>query len=222
MKRIISYLIYGLLLILQVSCFEIIEEVNLNTDGSGNFKYTVNFSRSKTYIKALLSDAENSYDIPSENIIKNEINKSLSVCKSTNGITNVTSDLDFENYICVFSCNFVSIKQLNQMILNVRIQRKDKTENMKPFYTYSPTSFQFKRLNDKVFSDIYNNLEQNKRKILTDADYTCIYRFKPQILNYSNSNALLSKNKSSILLRTKILEIIHQSKTLKNTIKLNL
>jgi len=36
------------------SCFEIVEEITMNDDGSGNILMTLNFSRSKSKIKSIL------------------------------------------------------------------------------------------------------------------------------------------------------------------------
>ena len=46
---------YFLLILLLTSCIEIIEDLKLNSDGSGTFKYSINLSQSKTKTSAILA-----------------------------------------------------------------------------------------------------------------------------------------------------------------------
>ncbi len=106
MKRIFPLLICGLSLTFQ-SCFDIIEEVSLKTDGSGNFKMVLNMSRSKTKINSIMKmKTVNGHDVPTKTEIKQKVADIESVVKKTTGISNVKTSLDFENYIASITCNF--------------------------------------------------------------------------------------------------------------------
>ena len=51
MKTIISIL----LLFLLSSCIEIIDDISMNNDGSGTFKYSINLSQSKVKVNSYLA-----------------------------------------------------------------------------------------------------------------------------------------------------------------------
>ena len=68
------YLLLFACLIFFQSCFEIVETVFLNTDGSGNFQLVLNLSKSKTKINSLIKmKTVNGHDIPSKEEIKDKI-----------------------------------------------------------------------------------------------------------------------------------------------------
>jgi hypothetical protein len=47
--------LYLLLIFTLTSCVEIIDDIKLNLDGSGVFKYTINLSQSKTSVTSILA-----------------------------------------------------------------------------------------------------------------------------------------------------------------------
>ena len=65
-KRKFAIVFTSLLIILLFpACFEIVEEVSLNNDGSGSFCFTINMSQSKLNINAmLLLDSVNGRPVP--------------------------------------------------------------------------------------------------------------------------------------------------------------
>ncbi len=73
-----NYIFVFALLLICTGCFEIIEEVSLNEDGSGKVTLTLNLSRSKTRINSImLLDSVNNYEVPSEQEIRQHFAKMI-------------------------------------------------------------------------------------------------------------------------------------------------
>ena len=70
LKKHTPYLLCFLVL-LCTSCFELVEELTLNENGSGEYEFTANLSQSKTKLKSImLMDKVNGYEVPSQEKIK--------------------------------------------------------------------------------------------------------------------------------------------------------
>jgi hypothetical protein len=64
-RRPILWISSILIIFLYTSCFEIIEEVNMNEDGTGSFNFTINMSQSKIQINSMfLLDSVNGRPMP--------------------------------------------------------------------------------------------------------------------------------------------------------------
>ena len=69
-----AYLLLFSILILFSGCFEIIEQVFLKNDGTGNFQLVLNMSKSKTRLNSISKmKTINGHDVPSKEEIKNKI-----------------------------------------------------------------------------------------------------------------------------------------------------
>ena len=62
-------------------------------------------------------------------------------------------------------------------------------------------------------------LDDADRELLKQGSYTAITRFSNEIDSYSNENAMLSKNKRAVLLRTDPYSLMQQPNLLDNTIR---
>ena len=110
---------YFLLILLLTSCIEIIEDLKLNSDGSGTFKYSINLSQSKTKTSAIL-DLDNLYGekIPKIFEIKQKISLLKKTLKEQEGIANVTITEDYENYIVRLQCDLKNVEMLEKALKN--------------------------------------------------------------------------------------------------------
>ncbi len=146
-----KYIIAIASLLLLNSCLEVIEEVNLNDNGSGKLSYTINLSQSRTKINSLLLlDSIDGHEIPSEIEIRNKIDEVIHVIKDTEGISNVTKSLDFDNYIFKFSCDFSTLRALNKTseVIKENYNLKDPNHNTDDHFTYDNSSRKFRRKGD--------------------------------------------------------------------------
>ena len=214
----------GLLLLLLTlnSCFDILEEINLNDDGSGKITLTFNLSKSKTKIASLkLLDSVNGHKVPDENDVETFLDEAILHLQTEKGISNVQKKTDFDNYIFSLSCEFTSITNIDKVINDLMAKQK-----IKPFHS----SYKYDK-EGKVFSlnynykseskSQYNKLKENDKKVFNDAYYISIYRFENEIISYTNTNAKLSKSKKAMMLKSSALDLINGKTNLTNQIHLN-
>ncbi|MBL0144593.1 MAG: hypothetical protein IPP48_01335 [Chitinophagaceae bacterium] len=96
----LAYLLLFCCLLLFQSCFEIIEQVFLKADGSGNFQLVLNLSKSKTKLNSIAKmKTINGHEVPSKGEIKYRLTQIEKTLSKTTGISNAKTTLDFDNYI---------------------------------------------------------------------------------------------------------------------------
>lgn len=228
MNKVLHYLKIPFLLccfISFTSCFEILEEINLKSDGSGEAIFTVNMSQSKTKLASImLMDSINGYKVPDKEEISDAMNKILSHLKSSPGISNIKKTADYKNFIFAISCSFSKIEDINDVALNAqkKYKSKDISEQDTKGYTFNRKSNIFTRFynyNPKVKKE-FAKLKSEDKKVIDDATYTCIYRFDKPVVSKDNKNARLSKSKKAVMLRAAIIDLISGNIVLNNKIKL--
>lgn len=208
---------------LLTSCFDVVEEIDLNTNGSGRIKATVNLSKSKTKVASLMKlDKIDGIKVPTQQEIHNEVNKVSAILKATKGISNVTTALDFTNFIGTISCDFTDINALNNFSNTLSKQFKTKISD------YSSYSFNTKT---KVFNRSYKYANEGKKELsklkpenqksLHDAYFTYIYRFQGTVAKQQNGHAKVAANKKAVMLKANVLDIVNGKVDLANTINLN-
>ena len=98
--KILYKVIVFLALFSLTGCFEVVEEVTLNEDGSGKVTFNINMSQSKTKLNSImLMDSINGYKIPKKSDINNAILKIEQHLKNTPGISNINKVVDYKNFI---------------------------------------------------------------------------------------------------------------------------
>ncbi|PRD56282.1 hypothetical protein [Sphingobacterium gobiense] len=221
-KRLPLFLLLIISCLTLSSCFDLVEQIDMNHKGSGTIKATLNLSKSRTKVASLLKMKQfNGIDIPSETSIKQEMGKIVRTLKSTQGISNVQYNLDFNNYIATLSCSFEHIQALNDFskalsgqfktpITSYNSYRYNRaTKTFTRSYTYSPNLA-------KEFSKIPND----DKGLFAEAYYTNIIRFDKNIQSQSHKNAKISANKQAVFLKVKATDLINGSTSLTNTITL--
>ncbi|GGH17142.1 hypothetical protein GCM10011418_19900 [Sphingobacterium alkalisoli] len=205
------------------SCFDIVEEINVQSNGAGKVKAILNLSKSKTKVASLmLLDSVNGIKVPSKTTIQKEMNDIVLLLRKTKGVSNVNSNLDFNNYIATLECNFNNVAALNAFTKTLSAKFKTNISGYTT-YAYDPSS--------KVFVRKYNasqdakkefaKLKGENQKAFNDAYFTSIYRFSDPVKSQQNSKASLSPNRKAVMLRTGMLDLINGKTNLSNTISLN-
>jgi len=222
----INYL-YRLLLFLPLltltSCFDIIEEVNLNEDGSGTFSLTVNMSQSKSkLITAMLLDSVEGHKVPKREDIKKQINEIAFAAQKTEGIKDVKTVQDFDNFIFSFKCSFSSLTAMNNLIEEIK-----KTHHAKDFLTSGTKHFEYDKKNNIYIrhgnysiGQEYSKLKSIDKSILSNAAFISISRFNKEVVSTINSNAKLSPTKKAVMLRVNVAHIIKGTENFSNKITL--
>ena len=216
LKRIVVLL---LPLVLFTSCFEFVEEITFNKDGSGNATLTLNFSKSKTKLKSImLLDSVNGYKVPSKQTIQTKVAELVSKIKKTKGVSNVKSSLNFDEFIVAVSCDFNNINTLNKVIASFK-SKKDKSKSFK-YFSYDTASKIFKRSNNFNLSKEFKKVKSKDRKVFQSASYTSICRFETPVQSVSNTKARISKSKKAVMLRLQMEDMVANTVTIKNNIQL--
>src|SRR5574343_129436 len=127
-------LFYSFLLILSflglTSCIEIIDDISLKNDGSGTLKYTINLSSSKVKINSILAlDSLDGRKVPSIPEMEERIVSFKKKLSTKTGISNVTIESDFTNYIFKLQCDFTSVIALQNALKDV-IEEESKEKNI--------------------------------------------------------------------------------------------
>jgi len=208
-----------------IGCFEVLEEINLNADGSGHMLVTVNLSKSRTKLASMmLLDSVNGHKIPSKDDINESLKQAVAHLKETKGISNIKKTADYENYIFTISCDFEKIENIDAIFKDaIRKQnQREKTKFNTTNFSFNNSSQLFKRhfSYDTAVKKSFNGLKKEDKKIFEDASYTAIYRFKKEVKSVSNTNAKIAPNKKAVFLRVAAMDLILGQKNLENNIQL--
>jgi hypothetical protein len=205
------------------SCFEIIEEINMKADGSGDMIITVNLSQSKTKVASiLLMDSINGYKVPDKLTIQKEINKAVANLKKMPGISNVKSTTDFTNFIGTISFSFKDVSQINNITRDILESQKIKATNIST-YSYNKSTAMFSR-DYKYYSTAkteYNKLKKEDKEIFKTATYTSIYRFPTTISKQTNTLAKVSKSQKAVMQKCSVMNLINGTVSVTNQIQLS-
>jgi len=219
--RTTAYLLLFSILILFSSCFEIIEQVFLKNDGSGNFQLVLNMSKSKTRLNSIIKmKTINGRDVPSKDEIKRKIADVEKTVAKTSGISNVKTTVDFNNYIMGISFNFNKVTQVNDAVKNVYLKENDKGKAAQKVYDYNAAANLFTRLNLFSVKDDYKKLSNADKEVFATANYTSIFKFEGTVASASNKETKISPSKKAVMLKLNALDIIMEKKSIENKITL--
>ena len=212
MTRIAYLLLFSCLIFFQ-SCFEIIEQVFLKTDGSGNFQLVVNLSKSKTKLNSIIKmKTINGHDVPSKSDIKYKISEIEKAVSKTPGLSNVKTTVDFDNYIATLNFNFTKVTQLNTAVKNVYAEENGKLKGVEKTYDYDAAANTFSRVNKFSIKDDYKKLSNADKEIFATANYTCIYKFESSVAAATNNETKISPSKKATMLKLNALDLITEKK----------
>ncbi len=221
MKRII-FLLLGLCTVLLTSCIEIIDDLTINSDGSGSFKYHVNLSSSKVKVNSILAlDTLGGKKVPTKIEIEQLINEFKNQLSKEAGLTNVQTEVDLNNFIVKISCDFKTVNQLQSGIKNT-IQTLYKTKDSEmDNYTWIKWEDQtLYRSIPQIAPQELKRLKSEEREQLKNGTYTSFTRFDKEIAEFDNTKGQLSKNKKAIMLRIDPNSLLSNTGLLTNRIKL--
>ncbi len=220
-KKHKSYLSIILLIITfsYTSCFEIVEEVNLNDDGTGSFSFTVNMSQSRIQVNSImLLDSINGRPLPKIEDFKKAIRRLEYELKKDSAISEIKITENWEDYIFSITGNFQNIDALNKAIKNINTIFTPKGYTAELYDNFKYENNIFERLYSYNLINEYNTLSQKDKTAFKNAKYTTVYRFNSPVKSYSNQNALKSKSGKAIMLKVNVRELVTNKKSIKNTI----
>lgn len=221
MKYLFSFFAIGLLFSF-TSCIEIIDDLSINEDGSGTFKYTVNISSSKVKLNSYLAlDSLDGKRVPSLDEIKGYVDDVIVSLKNQEGISNLTIESNYSDFIFKLKLDFNSVENLQAAIKAVAQENSKKRyleELNHNWLNYADGSLA--RSIPKMNIERAKNLSPDEKKLLKEGSYTSITRFAKEVDHCDNSNAILAKNKKAVMVRTDTYSLSQKTQLLDNTIYL--
>lgn len=219
MKNYLRHFLLCIPLFFLSSCFDILDKVNVKADGSGEYTLILNASKSKTRLASISKmETINGKKVPKRAEIESKINEAARIFKTTPGISNVKTSMDFENYIIKLSCNFKRIENINAGL--EQLKAKKILGKMIPtnLYAYSVSSKTFTRNKVNTFKSDYDKLGQADKEVFNNAKYTSVLQFENTVKSQTNTAYQLSPNRKALKMDGNILDFILQKKALHNQI----
>lgn len=219
--RILLFIIVPISLL--TSCVEIIDELSINSDGSGTFKYVVNLSQSKTKINSILAlDSLDGKKVPDINEIKKIIEEYESKIEQKEGISNVKVETDFSFFILKFQCDFNNVQSLQKAIREIAIEQDKKQEYKELNHNWLVwDGSKLIRSVPTLTAETTQKLKKEDADLLKKGRYTSITRFDRLIEKCDNPNAKIPQSKTVCAITTDPHTLIQNIKLLENTIYLS-
>ncbi len=217
MLKKITYLL--ILLLLLTSCIEIIDDVTLNSDGSGKFAYTINLSQSKLDVNSYLSlEYYDGKKVPSREELKLKIYEFRDQMNKQSGISNCKVTINETDFIIKLNCDFTSIEKLQDAIFVV-LESMSQKELTKQYWVTNSNDTIIKKIPD--FISGYKSYTDSEKNKLNSGVYISILRFDRLIKSSANSSSVISKNQSAVLTRVNALELSQNPSLINNVVTLN-
>ena len=207
---------------LLTGCIEIIDDLTLNLDGSGTFKYNLNLSSSKVKINSILAlDSLDGKKVPSLDEIKMKVARIETQLNEQEGISDAEIVSDYTNYVFKLSCNFTSLSDLQNAMKNVIVTENHNTPIPKLDYNWLIfDDNKLERSVPEVTIEKSKGIKEKDRNLLKAGSYTSITRFESEVDTFDNENAILSANKKAVMIRTDPYSLTQNPQLLDNVIYL--
>jgi len=217
--RTVASLFLFVCLISLTGCFEIVEQLFLKTDGSGDFQMVLNLSKSRTRLNSIMKmKTINGHDVPSKEDIRYRLSEIEKTVSKTAGISNVKTSIDFDNFIASINCNFKNVAALNNAVKNIYLKENAGKKAPEKIYEYNAGVFQ--RWNKYSFKDDYTKLSNADKEVFATSNYTAIFKFESAVSVASNKETRIAPSKKAVMLKLNTLDVITEKKSIENKINL--
>ncbi len=208
-------------LFLFTGCFEIVEEVTIHENGSGDATITLNISQSKTRLASImLMDSINGYNVPTEAEIRKHIKELAQKIKETKGVSKVSTVINFDDYIFSLSCHFATVEALNKVLSSISSKKDAAMMAKKKPFSFDKNRKIFSRNYHYNIASEFKKIKRDDREILDGASVTTIYRFDKPVLFTKNKDSKVSKSKKAVFLKVTAEDLVKGRKSIKNQIQL--
>lgn len=222
MTKILNLSLLFLSLCLFTGCFDVIEDITLNEDGSGSFKLTLNLSQSKETIQNYLqAGTVQGTKLPTQQEVDGKIDDVKWVLSNIKGISDVQIEKDWDEFIYRATGNFTNVKALNTAINTVanELNQSGIPTIMKDNFAYNADKREFQRLFKYRIPNVFDDMEPMIKYMMETATITTIQRLPSEVKSTSNEGSNLSRNKKSVLWKSTVAELVKGEKRPKNTIQ---
>ena len=217
-----NYLLLLTVLFSFTSCIEIIDDVLIKNDGSGTMKYNINLSASKVKLNSVLAlDSLEGQRVPSKEEIDERIQTFSQKLEAKTGISNVSVESNLVDFIIKLSCDFTSIEVLQNAIKEVFEEEiKDKNREELDYNWMTWDGHKLSRSIPDITLERTKSMKAEDVELLKQGNYTSITRFERPVDHFDNTNAVLSKNKMAVMIKTNPYLLSQNYNLLENTIYL--
>ena len=221
MKRF--YFLFLLIPTLLGSCVEIIDDLTLNLDGSGTFKYTVNLSSSKVKVNSILAlDSFNGKKVMKIGELDNLLFSFKDALKKEKGIRSVQMEFNKTDFIIKIAIDFGSINDLQNGIKSA-LQKVEPKNNINGeegiWMAWDGKSLE--RIIPNIVAERIKNVNETENNLLKTGTYTCISRLPKSIAKTNNANCKLNPSKTATMLRVNASDLKLNPNLLEHTITLS-
>lgn len=221
MRKIKVFILLVLIFSLS-SCLEIIEDLTVHTDGSGELKMTINLSQSATKINGIMAlDSLNGKKVPSKKEIKEKLDTYTNRLRAKNGIRTVTSNIDFEHFILKLSIGFDGLDDFQNAL--IAIAEEDGSKNTEKWKAEQWITFQnsvFTKKSLPVVQIASEKIKTEDKEHIKDGKYISILRFDTEVKSVSNRDAKVSSNNKNIMIRYNPSTLLKNPSSIENTVVL--
>lgn len=211
-------IIAGLALLLFTGCFEIVEEMDLNPNGSGKMQVVVNMSESKENLNEYLkSGSANGIKIPDKTQLQSYLDQIQLSLNKVNGISNAGTSADFNEFIFTFTADFTDVKAMNTAVTQLTKELSNGTFSIDNKYEYSNGKF-VRSFGTIISPEDYEKLPVMQRFVLESARMVSIFKFSRPVKKLSNQTAELSPGKKAVKWVSTLGDIAQGTKKAENTI----
>ena len=221
--RVFRWLAFVMLGCCFSSCFQIVEDITVHEDGSGQVTLTANLSQSRTKLASvMLLDSVNGYKIPSQADIRSGLATLTKALSAISGISQVSHQVNFDTYVAVVKFSFDDVSNLNEVMNKAFSEMKIPVDGRNA-YRYDRQQQLFSRQYSHVSQAKaeYDRLKPADQAVFKDAIYTSIYRFSRPVERVANPAAKVAASRRAVMLQTPVLALIDGSQSLSNRIQLS-
>ena len=223
MKSLFKSFLTLIMLCSLTSCFEVIDEIDLKKDGSGEFLLTLNMSKSKTKIESImLMDSFRGHKVPTKDDVEKYIDDLVVLLNESEGISNVEQTIDFDEFIFTLGFHFSSVENINTAIDKLASKDTKNSDSFNLRFAYNKSTKEFSRYyepNSENKVD-YENLEEEDKNTINEAIFVSICRFEYNVSSCSNTKAKISKSGNAVMMRSSAINILKGNTKISNTIQL--
>lgn len=202
-------------------CFEWIEDLQLNQDGSGIYKTTLNLSSSKFRVKSVLAlDSINGKAVPSMDEIDNRLASWCQELEKRKTITKASHTLDRTELIVKLVVHFNRLDRFQQAVVeSFPTTEGFEVDFFKDWMTFDGRNFERKQL--KNIPEEWQRKWQEDEDFdkLTEAKCVFIHRFFDQVKEVDHPTIKVSKNGKNTMLHLNPLELVNSPENLTYSIK---
>lgn len=220
-KRILYYFP---LVFLFTGCFELIEDLSFNEDGSGSYKLTLNLSASSMRVKSVLAmDSLKGRKVPSQREIEQQLHDYADQLAKKSGIRKAEVAVNHSDLIVKIHIDFDDISALQKGISSLSNDTTYQNEYSALFENWFEYDGSQLTRNKIEFSD-----QKWKQQLKKDDDYhklreakcVFIHRFPRQVLHTSNPAMKTSKDGKNTMLQVNPKAVLENDKSMSYKIKL--